>query len=295
MKRIRIIAIASAIVTALAVFLYLNSLNKPVEIPRGPVVIAVTQIAAGQEIKAEMVGIKELPLEAINAKAARSVDEVVGRVSAAGAEPGEQLLVSRFFKVGEASDTLAYAIERGKRAVTIAVDPVSGVSGLVKPRDHVDILVSISVKEQLWKMNATIMQDSVVDVSYKLGDREDQTYSLLPLQNILVLATGKATKADASNDETAVEQVTLSVTPEQAVILNYLDSTGDIRLALRSPIDTETVDVKPKNINDIIPVNTWEDFLDMIKGLYGRSTLAPDASPTPMPLDEFWDEVISQQ
>jgi pilus assembly protein CpaB len=294
LKRIRIIAIAAAIVTAVAVYMYLASLNKPVQIARGPVVVAVTQIAAGQEIKAEMVEVKDLPVEAIYPKAARSVEVVVGRVSSSGAEPGEQLLVSRFFKAGEANDTLAYAIERGKRAVTIAVDPVSGVAGLVKPRDHVDILVLINVKQQLWKMNATITQDAV-DISYKLGDREDQAYSLMPLQNVLVLATGQVMQADASNDETTVDQVTLSVTPDQAVILNLLASNSQIRLALRSPIDTDTVDIEPKNINDVIPVNTWEDFLNMIKGMQGRSTLAPDASPTPMPLDEFWDEVISQQ
>lgn len=113
MKRIRIIAAVSAVVTALAIYIYLSNIHKPVDVQRGPVVVAAQKIDAGKVVTADMVEVKDLPLEAINDQAARSADEVVGRVSSADAEPGEQLLVSRFYRAGEANDTLAYSLEKG--------------------------------------------------------------------------------------------------------------------------------------------------------------------------------------
>jgi pilus assembly protein CpaB len=237
LKRIRIIAAISAVVTALAVYFYLASMQKPADIVRGPVVVASVKIAAGQEIKPEMVEVKSLPVEAINAAAARSADEVIGRVSSADTEPGEQLLVSRFFKTGEADNTLAYALERGKRAFTVPVDSVTGVAGLIKPRDRVDVLLIIGVAQ------ASLTPQDVPLMT---------TYSELMLQNIMVLATGQVMQADSTDESTTVETITLSVTPEQAVRLNLAVSDGKIRLILRSPIDTDTPAVPPLQIKQLL-------------------------------------------
>lgn len=237
MKRIRIIAAISAVATALAVYLYLSSVQKPVDIERAPVVLAMAKIAAGQEIKAEMVEVKDLPVEAIHLQAARSADEVVGRIASAQIEPGEQMMIPRFFKAGESSNTLAYAVEKGKRAFTVAVDAVSGIAGLVKPRDHVDVLIIVGVSQgSLQPQEAQIVT----------------TYSEILLQDILVLATNQAMQEGGVTDGAAVETVTLSVTPDQAVQLNLAASEGKIRLVLRSPVDTETKNVNPLQVKQLI-------------------------------------------
>jgi pilus assembly protein CpaB len=246
----------------------------------------VQQIAAGKVITADMIAVKNLPVEAINTQAARSADEVVGRVSSADIEPDEQMLVSRFYRAGDAdNNTLAYALQPGQRAVTVAVDPVSGVSGLVKPRDHVDVLAILTVKQ--WEIKPVVLDGKYLDdpgnLKFTIGDKIDVVYSLLPLQNVLVLATGQVLQANATDKDTTVEQITLSVTPEQAVLLNYVSSECKISLALRAPTDTAIHDVKPLTVDDIL---TAQDILAMIKKIPVPSEepkATPDASSTPAP------------
>ena len=237
MKRIRIIAIISAIVTALAVYIYLANVKKPVDIQRAPVVVATQKIAAGQEVTAGMVEVKNLPVEAINAQAARSADDVVGHVSSAETEPGEQLLLPRLVKTGSTSNTLAYALDKGMRAFTLSVDPVSGVDGLIKPQDHVDVLIIIGVQ-----------QPSLTPQDMPLTT----TYSETLLQNILVLATGQVMQPDSDDKTTTVDTVTVSVTPDQAVQLNLAASEGKVRLVLRSPVDTATPTTQPLQVQQLL-------------------------------------------
>lgn len=234
MKKIRIIAIISALVTAIAVYVYLSGLNKPVEIPKYPVVVATVPIREGTEIKSDMVAVKMLPAEAIVDRAATGIDEVVGRISGTNVEAGEQLLVARFFKAGETGSGLAVAIEKGKRAFTVAVDAVTGVAGLIQPRDTVDVLLIIGIATEVRKpdeANPGSEQTTTVTT----------VYSNILLQGIKVLATGQTIVpgGDAAEPKT-VDTITLSVTPEQAVRLNLAASEGKIRLVLRSPIDTGT-------------------------------------------------------
>jgi pilus assembly protein CpaB len=239
LKKIRIIAIISAIITALAVYIYLAGMKKPVEVKKFPVVVASMQILEGQEIKEDMVTVKMLPAEAIVDKAATSLGDIVGRISSATVEPGEQLLVSRFFKSGETSSGLAIAIEKGKRAITVAVDPVSGVAGLINPRDNVDILLVIGVTEATASPDGSAPKTTVI--------------SKLLLQNIKVLATGKTiVPGGEASDAKTVDTITLSVTPEQALKLNFATSEGKIRLVLRSPIDSDEPDVSVVDINAVL-------------------------------------------
>jgi pilus assembly protein CpaB len=246
LKKIRIIAIISAVITAVAVYIYLSGLNKPVEIQKFPAVVATVQIKEGTEIKPEMVSVKMLPADAIVDRAAASVDEVVGRISSTNVEAGEQLLVARFYKSGETSSGLAIAVEKGKRAFTVAVDSVTGVAGLIRPRDTVDVLLVIGLKGKVQKEDDTNPED---------GQTSDITivYSKILLQNIKVLATGQTIVPGSDvNEPKTVDTVTLSVTPEQAVELNLAASEGKIRLVLRSPIDTDTTDTDDVIVDDIV-------------------------------------------
>jgi pilus assembly protein CpaB len=228
----------SSVITALAVYIYLSGIHKPVVIQRIPVVVASVQIKEGQEIKLEMVSVKMMPAEAVVNNAATKLDDVVGRISSTTVEQGEQMLVSRFFKAGDSDNTLAYALEKGKRAFTIAVNPVSGIAGLIKPRDTVDVLMIVGV------------------IDDKLTPQDAQpittTYSRILLQNIMVLATGQVILPSEAKADNTVETITLSVTPEQAVQLNLAVAEGKISLALRSPIDTATPDIKDMDVQDIV-------------------------------------------
>lgn len=240
MKKIRIIAIISALVTAAAVYVYLQSLKKPPEVQLYPVVVASVPIAEGQEIQESMVAVRMLPAEAIADRAATNTADVVGRISSASAEKGEQLLVSRFYKAGEASKTggLAEALEKGRRAFTVAVDAVGGVAGLIMPRDSVDVLIIVGITSESPDQSGTALTT---------------TYSKLLLQNIRVLATGQTIIPGSDTaDPKTYDTVTLSVTPDEAVRLNLAASEGKVRLVLRSPIDTDEPAVQQVEVKDLV-------------------------------------------
>lgn len=256
MKRIRIIAVLSAIVTAIAVYVYLASLNKPVVIPHAEVVVAVSEIQEGQKITDAMVVEKSVPSEAAVPNAAVAAGDIVGQISSAKVEPGEQILTTKCFKAGGANSALAFALEKGMRAFTVPVDAVSGVAGLIEPKDSVDVLLIIGLPEgSLTPQDAQVMT----------------VHSEILLQNIKVLAVDRNMTPDSKPGQDNPATITLAVTPEQAVQLNLAASEGKIRLVLRSPQDTDTPNVRQMEPKDLVDLPSF--------------TPAPSPTPTQAPVE----------
>ena len=129
---------------------------------------------------------------------------------------GDILRAQRLVKKGEGS-TLASLIGKNKRAVSIRVNDVVGVSGFLLPGNKVDVLNTYQTKAK----------HVVTDVI---------------LSNVKILAIDQR----ASNDENkpqVVRAVTLELDLAQAEVLMSARDKGSIQLALRNPNDeTETVD-----------------------------------------------------
>lgn len=135
-------------------------------------------------------------------------------------------------------------IAPGMRAMSIAVDEVGDISGFVKPRTHVDVLVAV----------AGIGPDS-------------RPYSKIVLQNIEVIAV--AQQIDKGKDEPEVAKVvTLLVTPHEAEKLGLAGRDGVLRLAMR-------------NYNDdkLVPTS-GSDFADLLGAGAGATTLALNTQPS---------------
>ena len=129
---------------------------------------------------------------------------------------GDILKVQRLVKKGEGS-SLASLIGKNKRAVSIRVNDVVGVSGFLLPGNKVDVLSTYQTKGK----------HVVTDVI---------------LSNVKILAIDQR----ASNDENkpqVVRAITLELDLAQAEVLMSARDKGSIQLALRNPNDqTETVD-----------------------------------------------------
>ncbi|TKB44226.1 Flp pilus assembly protein CpaB [Thalassotalea mangrovi] len=121
---------------------------------------------------------------------------------------GDIIRQQRLVKKGEGS-SLASLIPKNKRAVSIRVNDIVGVSGFILPGDRVDVLTT-----------------------YR--ERGAETATELVLSNIKILAIDQR----ASNDENkpqVVRAVTLEVDIKQAEVLMSAQSKGAIQLALRNP------------------------------------------------------------
>jgi pilus assembly protein CpaB len=119
---------------------------------------------------------------------------------------------------------LAATIAVGKRAISVPINDSSGVSGLIQPRSHVDVLFS------------------------KAGSLADAVTTTI-LEDVEVLAIGRATEAAnppanvtaaaqaAARAPAQVTVATLLVTPEEARKLELAKNQGKISLTLRNLLD----------------------------------------------------------
>lgn len=258
MKKVKLIALFAALIVGLGLYQFLKEIGKPAEIPHTDVVVAAVDIPENTQITQEMVMLKPMVTEALLPGSITELDAVTGMAAAGDVFAGEQITGNRLAKMGEStseSNTLAYMIKPGMRAVPVAVNAVSGIENMLKPGNRVDVLVNVNY---------------VVYAPDGLDEKETVSVSRVLMENIEVLAVGNVTSKEGATEYVTV---TLHVTPEQALLINYAGAgnssnekgvTG-LRLLLRSPLDNESLQDTEVYLDDILgekiakdhPQTTW--------------------------------------
>ena len=115
---------------------------------------------------------------------------------------------------------LASVLGAGMRAISIGVDPVSGVAGLISPGDHVDVLLT----QQMDKEPAAkrVLSETVLD-----------DVRVIAIDQEIVQGAPSGTSAAGKIART----VTLEVTPEQAEKVTVAEQLGRLALAIRAAED----------------------------------------------------------
>src|ERR1041385_8522401 len=103
-----------------------------------PVVMASRYIPAYTRLDEARLEIRSMPDEYVPKAAARRAEDLKDLVTLAPFNAREPILLN---KVARSTQSLAAAIPEGMRAMSLAVDAVSGVAGLVRPGDLVDVLL----------------------------------------------------------------------------------------------------------------------------------------------------------
>lgn len=210
-----LLAILLAVGTGWLTLNYINNVKNATLANNAPrqVVVAAVDIPARTPITANMLKQTTLPASVVERDAVASSDTISGDLSLITIPAGSQITSS---KVGRPSDVgLPVRLAPGKRAVSIQIDRVKGISGLLQPGDRVDVLA--------------IPPRSA-------GGELPRTAAIL--RGIRVLAVGTAletSSATPSPDYQNSTTVTLEVTPQQADLLASADANTTLRLALRSP------------------------------------------------------------
>lgn len=239
MKKVRILAIVSAAVTALLIFVFLSSLSRPADTDTMTVYVAASDIPADIPITAAMIKSAELSPEAAVSGAITNQSEIIGKVSNAKIFSGEQIIGAKLVLTGEiGSKTLAYAITPGMRAITIAVDETSGLAYMLAPADRVDIIGEF----------LTTTPSETADGSIKVS------HTAMILENINVLAVDNVLSKDGkiSSDSPVYTTLTLEVTPAEAMELSEAQFEGQLRAILRSPIDTDEKKQPSITLDDVM-------------------------------------------
>lgn len=126
---------------------------------------------------------------------------------------GEVMLPAKI-NPNDARSALSLLLPEGMRAMTIKVNEVRGVGGLVQPRDRVDILLTE-------KASAT--------------DKAAPRSTSVLLQDVLVMAIGQNTST-RNYKPTVANSVTVAVDLKDAQKLALAITVGHLSLALRNPL-----------------------------------------------------------
>lgn len=244
-----LVALLLAIGTGWLTLNYLSSLQRSSAAnnqPR-PVLVATQDIPARMTITAAMVTTVSRPAAAIDPDAIADPAKAVGSLSLITIPAGSTITES---KIGHPTDVgLPVRLTPGMRAVSVQIDKVKGVSGLIEPGDRVDVIA----------------------IPPKTADVPPPASTIL--RGILVLAVGdlmEYSSATPSPQEQTSTTITLEVTPKQADLLAMADLNTVIRLALRSP--REPLNSEPT------------EALHFPSG--GPDTAAAPAAPPPNAVDE---------
>jgi len=154
------IAIVCAAAAALLIVIYLQSLKPKtssapqVETVAVPVLNA--PLTAGTRITADKLATKGIARDKLPADAVLKPEDLIGQELAAD-EPAGQPLTHTGLAAFSPQAGMAFVVPDGMRAVTVAVDNITGVSGFLKLGDRVDVLATFETPGGA--VTRTIMQD----------------------------------------------------------------------------------------------------------------------------------------
>lgn len=230
MKKIAIfivvlLALAFAAVASGLTYIYLKAESEERGLEAEPVVVASKDLTFGETLEPDDMKVAMFPKGSVPKGSYAVEDSLLGQVTKVFLMENEPILDSKLSSKGGG---LSLLIDISKRASSIQVDKVSGVSGFILPGDRVDVILTVK----------------------RPGSSSDAIAKTI-LQNVEVLAAGEKTQ-QKGNKIITVQAVTLLVDPEGAQDLALASSEGKLHLALRNPTDDEIVAIDPVSKTGIL-------------------------------------------
>jgi len=232
MDRQRIIMLfgaAALMAGLLSWFLYASTVAPHAE-TRTAVLAVAHDLQVGEMVKkADLKKVNVLPRD-VPKGAILNEKDALGRVALYPISANAPLVTLSLSQLAGA-DGIPATIPAGYRAVSVTINDVSGVAGLIQPGAHVDVLFT------------------------RPGTMAEAITSTI-LQNVKVLAIGHSVQPGQVVDPKApkVPVATLVVVPEDAQKLELAKNEGRISLVLRNPLDGGAgVDGRPVNADVLDP------------------------------------------
>ncbi|MEN6564338.1 MAG: Flp pilus assembly protein CpaB [Christensenella sp.] len=244
MKKIVLFALIAALCAGALLYVYLGRLEQQKQVPivYENVAVASQNISAYTPITAEMVEIKQVPQGTSHPLAARTAEEVIGFVTESELIEGEEILPAKLKQPGQTESGLSYIVPEGMRAVTVAVDEVSGVAGFLQRGDYVDVIAYTTTayqpEESLPAGDPAAQAAQTAQTS-----TATQGTTVVAAQNVCVAAVGTSLTSPAADTGESVDgaagysSVTLFLTPEDAMRVVQGAKSGVILLVLRASGD----------------------------------------------------------
>lgn len=175
------------------------------------VVVARADIPKESTITQDMIALSRIRSNSYQPGDLTSLDSAINKFAMVDILKGQHVNSNMLRSLGGAK-FLSQRIPKGMRAMTLPVDKISSIEGLIKPSDHVDIIGTFVISAG---------QNLVVTL----------------FQGVKILATGKNISPYRINS--LADTVTVALKPGDVKLLTYVLEAGNkIRLVLRAPLDS---------------------------------------------------------
>jgi len=214
------IALFIGLLTALAARSFLShqieSIAESNKRETADIVVAKTELAAGTRLSSQTLAVRKIPVDFVQSGAIRPEDfaRIDGKAIAYDVKSGEMIMWSQMEAVR--APTFSARLAPGQRAITVVVDEINSLSGMLEPGDLIDLMFAV--------------------------DQNGAKVVLPLLQSVQVMATGQRMVDDPKSGETnQFATVTLNTTPDQAKNIIVARETGKLTALLRNPNDKEPI------------------------------------------------------
>ena len=195
--------------------------------PKINVLVARAEIQPGVELTDEVVGFQEMNSESVPEDAVTAFEQYEERSLTYPVLAGDIIRQSKLGKKGEF--TRSRQIPEGMRVIAISVNDTQTISGMMRPGDRVDVLVTYQVRNLRGQMT---------------------TKTAVLLKYVEVFGTDNRTVSDGATKQQEVKTkvVSLLVDPIQVNYIKLAESKGTLALSWRHPDDDE--DIEGASIDD---------------------------------------------
>ena len=179
---------------------------------RQDLVVAKQALKRGERIGADKLAVRSIPAEFAHSSGIRPDDfnRLENRVLAQDVVAGEMILPSMLEPIK--APTFSARVASGRRAITVPVDEINSISGMLEPGDLIDLIVTL--------------------------DQQGRKVTVPLMHSVAVMATGQRSADDPKSGERRLySTVTLDADPQQAQYLIVARETGRITALLRNPGD----------------------------------------------------------
>lgn len=206
------------------------------------VVVAVHDLPIGTRIDSQTMAVRAIPSEYVGDDAIRPNEfgAITGAVLIKGLGKGK-MLTREVIDLDIPKD-FAATVREGFRAVTIQVDEINSISGMIRPGNRVDLY------------------SRMAEASDAQADASGGTMVIPVLENVLVLATGKSglrpnedefNRLDTDDRSQSYTTLTLEVSPRDVALLSLADNSGTIIAALKNVKDSTDPDFERLTMTDL--------------------------------------------
>ncbi|MDF1660224.1 MAG: Flp pilus assembly protein CpaB [Planctomycetota bacterium] len=211
-----IVAVVLGILSIVGINMYIQKIKQ--DSIRGEelvdVYVASKRVAAGSVIEESFVAVKQIPskfVRSLRGSQIKKREAIVNSTALIDIEENQIIQsyhVDADFKVGQGLD-----FKSTYRAITIKVDAVSGIAGMLRPGDWVDVIGCFELQ------------------GFGVGGVKIPQITSVLMRQIKVLATDQQTDPNSKSAQFAYRTVTLRVNPEQVTKVAHAQMFGKIFLA----------------------------------------------------------------